>query len=384
MSWVYMMKGKYKMRTNSRLSSIKVILSVVMLLTMMILMQTASVYANAQNTDTDEDRDDGQYTFIKNGDTYGWNSYLYNDGENHHVSARYYYVTLPEDGRLNIEVTGEQSVYFRVIIQSANDSEGSYYKEWDFSDEEKPLSFNTSTGVLEKGTYVATFAYNLGLYLGPMQTWPGRHEFYHNLTFHTLNAEEKAAMNVVKSIEALPDSVALADKEKVQAALDAYNGLTDVQRGYISDKDIEKLKSAVSAIEEYEKQEAEKKKEQNTPQPDFEPSWEELIDDSDSLLTQALRVTAPKMKNFKAAKLRKAGKSFRAIHVSGAEGKVTYKATGNRKSKKALKFNKKTKKITVKKGTKRGKYALTITVKADGGSNYHSASKKVKITVKVK
>jgi endo-1,4-beta-xylanase len=70
--------------------------------------------------------------------------------------------------------------------------------------------------------------------------------------------------------------------------------------------------------------------------------------------------------------------------VKGAKGKVTYKVSGNRKSKKALKFNKKTRKITVRKGTKKGLYKLKIRVNCAGTEKYLAASKKVTVKVRVK
>ena len=47
-------------------------------------------------------------------------------------------------------------------------------------------------------------------------------------------------------------------------------------------------------------------------------------------------------------------------------------------------MNKKTGRITVKKGVKKGKYKLTINVTAAGNSEYEPKTVKVKTTIKVK
>ena len=113
----------------------------------------------------------------------------------------------------------------------------------------------------------------------------------------------------------------------------------------------------------------------------------ELLEQAISGLVQMKKNTlkvARKNKTFRVRVLKKAGKSYRAVTVKGAKGKVTYKITGSSKSKKALKFNKKTGKITVKKGTKKGAYKLKIRVKAAGTALYKAGSKTVTVKVRVK
>ena len=62
------------------------------------------------------------------------------------------------------------------------------------------------------------------------------------------------------------------------------------------------------------------------------------------------------------------------------KGTVTYtKVSGSKK----IAINKKTGKVTVKKGLKKGKYKVTVKVKAAGGDLYKSAAKTVKITIRV-
>ena len=97
-----------------------------------------------------------------------------------------------------------------------------------------------------------------------------------------------------------------------------------------------------------------------------------------------MTVKYKKTKSFKAAKLKKKAASFKCATVKNAKGKVAYKAKLSKKVRKALKFNKKNGKITVKKGARKGKYTITVTISAAGNAEYMKAAKKIKITVKVK
>ena len=126
-----------------------------------------------------------------------------------------------------------------------------------------------------------------------------------------------------------------------------------------------------------------------------------LISDNDEVksIKTTFKVVIPKDNNtikatprkvvLKKAKL--ARKSVRiarkkAIKISNAKGKVTYalKSVSKKKFKKYFKINKKTGKILVKKGLKKGKYKLSIKVRAAGDISYKAAVKTVKVTVKVK
>lgn len=90
-------------------------------------------------------------------------------------------------------------------------------------------------------------------------------------------------------------------------------------------------------------------------------------------------------KSFKVKKVKKKAQTFKAVTMKKNQGSVTYTAkAANKKSKKALSFSKKTAKIKVKKGTKKGTYKMKVTAKAKGNSNYNSATKTVTVTVKVK
>ena len=93
----------------------------------------------------------------------------------------------------------------------------------------------------------------------------------------------------------------------------------------------------------------------------------------------------PVQKTVKVKKLKKKALKVAPLKVTNAKGTVTYKISGgNTKSKKALKINAKTGKVTVKKKTKKGTYKVRVTVKAAGTTEYKPASKTVTITVKAK
>lgn len=92
-----------------------------------------------------------------------------------------------------------------------------------------------------------------------------------------------------------------------------------------------------------------------------------------------MKVTT-KTKVVKYNKVKKAKQTVAPITVKKAVGKVTYKKLSGSK-KLLLKANGK---IVVKKGTKKGTYTAKIKVTAKGNANYKSASKTVKIKIKVK
>ena len=79
-------------------------------------------------------------------------------------------------------------------------------------------------------------------------------------------------------------------------------------------------------------------------------------------------------------------KRAKAIKVTGAKGKVTYKKLSVSKKSASTKItiNKKTGDITVKKGLAKGTYKVKVRVKAAGGGSYASATKDVTVKIKVK
>ena len=87
-----------------------------------------------------------------------------------------------------------------------------------------------------------------------------------------------------------------------------------------------------------------------------------------------------KTKTVKYKNLKKAKRTVAPITVKKAKGKVKYKKLSGSK-KLTLKSNGT---IVVKKGSKKGTYTAKIKVTAKGNSTYKSASKTVKIKVKVR
>ena len=71
--------------------------------------------------------------------------------------------------------------------------------------------------------------------------------------------------------------------------------------------------------------------------------------------------------------------------IDNAKGTVSYKFVSVNRGgfKKFFKLNKKTGKLTIKKGLNNGTYKLKIKVKASGNKNYLSAVKTVNVKVKV-
>lgn len=86
-------------------------------------------------------------------------------------------------------------------------------------------------------------------------------------------------------------------------------------------------------------------------------------------------------KTVKYKNVRKKSVTVKALTVKKAQGKVSYKKLSGSKK---ITVNKKTGKLTVKKGTRKGTYTIKIKVTANGNSNYKSGSKTVKVKIKVK
>ena len=99
--------------------------------------------------------------------------------------------------------------------------------------------------------------------------------------------------------------------------------------------------------------------------------------------SNTLKVTAKKP-SIKFKKLKKKNQSLalkKVLTVSNAQGALSYaKTSGNKK----ITINKKSGKITVKKGLKKGTYKIKIKVTAAGNSAYNAASKTVTVKIKVK
>ena len=89
----------------------------------------------------------------------------------------------------------------------------------------------------------------------------------------------------------------------------------------------------------------------------------------------------------KHSQLKKSNKAYAINKAKKAQGKVTYSITKAVKGKKSFKrkfsINKKTGKITVKKGIAKGAYKVTVKAAAKGNANYKPGSKAAVITIKV-
>ena len=94
-----------------------------------------------------------------------------------------------------------------------------------------------------------------------------------------------------------------------------------------------------------------------------------------------LKVTAKKL-TVKAKAKKTVFKKTKAFKISGAKGKLSYK---KKSGSKLVTINKKTGKITVKKGLKKGKtYTIKFNVRAAGDKTYKAKSKTVSVKIKVK
>ncbi|MBR2547096.1 MAG: S8 family serine peptidase [Eubacterium sp.] len=96
-------------------------------------------------------------------------------------------------------------------------------------------------------------------------------------------------------------------------------------------------------------------------------------------------------KTVKASKLKKKSVTVKAVTVKKAEGKVTFKRVKIKCPKKLAKaakakisVNRKTGKITLKKGLKKGKYIVSVRVTAAGNDYYDKVARTVKVKITVK
>ena len=89
-------------------------------------------------------------------------------------------------------------------------------------------------------------------------------------------------------------------------------------------------------------------------------------------------------KSVKAAKVNKAKQTVAITKAKGAKTAVTYSIAKVNKAKKNFSINKKTGKITVKKGTAKGTYKVTVKATAAKTADWAKAAKSAVITIKVK
>lgn len=93
-----------------------------------------------------------------------------------------------------------------------------------------------------------------------------------------------------------------------------------------------------------------------------------------------IKVKATK-KTLKVKKLKKKAQTIAAGVSVNSRGKLTFKKVSGKKN---ITVNKKTGKITVKKGTKKGTYKVKVKVSAAAAGSYNAGSKTVTYTIKVK
>ena len=93
-----------------------------------------------------------------------------------------------------------------------------------------------------------------------------------------------------------------------------------------------------------------------------------------------MTVTAA-VKTASAKKVKKRAVTVRPLQVKRAVGTVTYKKLSGSKK---LTISKKSGKVTVKKGTKKGTYKIRVRVRASGNQYYNAKTQNVKVTVRVK
>ena len=79
-------------------------------------------------------------------------------------------------------------------------------------------------------------------------------------------------------------------------------------------------------------------------------------------------------------------KAAKACSISGAQGKLSYRKVklSKKKYNKKILVNTSSGKITVKKGVKKGKYQLTMDIRAAGNKRFKSGTKRVKVNIVVK
>lgn len=191
-----------------------------------------------------------------------------------------------------------------------------------------------------------------------------------------INAAEDALEEVMAKEGATAEEIKAA-QDKAAAAVDAaMTKLADDKAAYTADS-YNKVAEAAAAYKEAIAKEGATVADVKA----AKASFDEAVANLTEMKANTMKASGSS-KKFKAKAIKKKAKSFKAVTVKKAQGKVTYKVSASKKVKKALKF--KNGKVTVKKGTKKGKYVMKVTVKAAGKGVYKPASKTVKVTVTVK
>ena len=182
--------------------------SLLLALTLLCISAAQEAMAYSVNTDDDKADYDGEYTFTGDGDFYGYESYIvWTSDWSEYVGARRYKVTLPDSGRLKVEVTSSTTPHMVVFVQASGSSDE--LSSWTIKDSGQGLKLSEQTDVLPPGTYVVTFGFSHDLEVAGLEL-PGRTTFYHNLTWKKEALPLKKLENDPKKIEALPETASLA------------------------------------------------------------------------------------------------------------------------------------------------------------------------------
>ena len=211
------------------------------------------------NSDSDEGEYDGKWTFAQNDEWFGWESYLiYNPPENKYILARVYQVTLPEDGRLQVDMTAAAGTYLYASIDSETDGIA-FNQMMEAGKAGEPLNFTGTSDIMKAGTYTVTMGYNLSAYPGLSTPTVGKGTFYHKITYKALTAGEAEQLAIEKEasefeavIASLPDidELTLDNAAAVEAAAQALEDLSVEAAALVSDETKAKVAAAVEKIRE--------------------------------------------------------------------------------------------------------------------------------------
>ena len=216
---------------------------------------------------------------------------------------------------------------------------------------------------------------------------------------------DDAVAEASQIIAALPvaDDLTVADAAAVAVARAAYDALSLEARTFVPEIDVLTLELAEAVIEKLELQERiEMLGSGGSELEDKLAAAEAKAKAAKEGLAKAKAAPAAKevnpmeltvkAKTLKAKKLSKKAQTFKAVTVKGVKGKVTYakvkvvtRVKGDKKKiSKKFAVNKKTGKITVKKGLKMGVYKVTVRVKAAGDVSHKTITRKVTVRVVIK
>lgn len=362
---------------------------------------TIAGFADNINTDTSENDVDGEYTFSTEGEKYGYESFLNSDPANY-IGARYYDVTIPDEGRLISEVNSSQITHMTIEVYSFAEKER--VCEWEIVMDEGVKATKESVA-LPKGTYRVEFIY----------TWmpnsiipydePGDKYFTHYISWKKDAYVRTDSVSITPSAVQMEQGKGIFMKATVSPS-DAYyknvswsSSAPDIAEvdstGYVYAKKAGEAVITALANDGHTSATCKVTVTAKTQvDPDNDSTQTSITDPTGEDTQTEIKVAnsmsvAAKSVKIKAAALKKKAqviKRAKAISVKNAKGGVSYKLVGVNKSKykKFFKVNSKNGNITIKKKLKKGTYKVKIKVTAAGNSNYKKMSKNVTVKVIVK